>query len=1014
MAAPKENVGHISTKYVETSCEAAMRCSECDGMSDLERFFFFDKLKTHRHRRNLLTRCLCEYHCSSKWQFYLWSKIIEAENPDKADFLKMMFALGKSSVDLSAFNLYVGCMSQWDFFETCRVPQTLPEFASQTMLSRPCKTSTVSWEKTMLKLHEAFEVETLSGEALLRGMLACRVLILIEVTEKTPVLRMTERGRQLLCQVLPCNLVTNSKVWPASGLCFYPIFRWIQHKGYISQAEQQFIQKHETTLNQIGHRFASVTVSSPNSITIDLEPLDGSYDHTRTIISTFDLERNSFPVTVENGRGTKDSLFLSMTPMLGQIMLILKMTYAYLDNNNNGDLHRELLIACLLCVLKSGVKQMNSLKLHMLNQDYEENMKQVQKTKPGTVRPPLIACDYRTSAGQRRRERGDQMKICFPSEKQTIKTFVANLRRCEGLHSTRPKRPKRPESLFKDACDEVVETLSRSKFENFDIVMSSVPKQMAQMASLPSPSPEPSTSGNVRTKRKRIIDSDDEGDDVIEVTPTRELARKPKVPKRRRDIDSGDDIETESVALSQPRMEHIIRPPVTIPVAAVAGARKEQIVLESKKPAESPSESGHEDAQNDDDDDDGDDDDDNDDDDNDDDDDDDDDDDNDDDDDYKGDQDGSESDDDSGGEEGEKRRYSSPLNTPMTDTSAIQLANSNETGTKTSTSETTRPVAPPLTIQLTVDQCDVTLDGATISQTVEQVVAKEGPMASSMIEKDTPMFPVPPLTLRSTQSADHPVVDDSVSDLFNGELCNNIGLDDDDDYDVTHADKSLYLGSPQGPIASELISRGQSVQGPGTMTVGPMNYDTAMRGKCLVRLLREVGELTEVVPEVKVVSTSNGEFAFKIYTDLDKLYTLGTYPLDWIQLKNCAQIGRTIFMVAALQSLDSSDLSKFEISADNKLAWFPPVKGRLETEIHPLEVLQSSSLLGHQLRKTVRQDENFGAWAKAITEKKRPLVESIVRQSNLATRDLGKTIDLDYFGRFFQKLSNALPWIDQY
>ena len=149
-----------------------------------------------------------------------------------------------------------------------------------------------------------------------------------------------------------------------------------------------------------------------------------------------------------------------------------------------------------------------------------------------------------------------------------------------------------------------METLSRSKIENFDIVMSSVPKQMGPMASLPSLSPEPSIPGNVLTKRKRIIDSDDDdGDDTIEVTPTRKLAREPKVPKtkRRRDIDSDDDIETESVALSQPRMEQIIRRPVTIPVAAVAGARKEQIVLENKKPTESPSASGHEDAQNDDD-----------------------------------------------------------------------------------------------------------------------------------------------------------------------------------------------------------------------------------------------------------------------------------------------------------------------------------------------------------------------------------------------------------------------------
>ena len=73
----------------------------------------------------------------------------------------------------------------------------------------------------------------------------------------------------------------------------------------------------------------------------------------------------------------EDTLFLSMTPYLEQIMLMLKMTYAYLDNNNNGDLHRELLLACLLCVMKNCVRKMNSLTLDVLNEDYEENMKQI-------------------------------------------------------------------------------------------------------------------------------------------------------------------------------------------------------------------------------------------------------------------------------------------------------------------------------------------------------------------------------------------------------------------------------------------------------------------------------------------------------------------------------------------------------------------------------------------------------------------------------------------------------------
>ena len=165
-------------------------------------------------------------------------------------------------------------------------------------------------------------------------------------------------------------------------------------------------------------------------------------------------------------------------------------------------------------------------------------------------------------------------------------------------------------------------------------------------------------------------------------------------------------------------------------MVAVAGARKEQIVLENKKgmPTESPNASGCEDAEDDDDD-------------------------------YESDQDGSESDDDSG-EEGEKGRYTSLLNTPMTDMSAIQVANSNETGMASSTSETAHPI-PPLTMQLTGDQPDAPLDDATISsQTVEQVVAREAPMASSMIETNT-LFSVPPLTLQPTQSAENPV-DDSV------------------------------------------------------------------------------------------------------------------------------------------------------------------------------------------------------------------------------------------------------------
>ena len=99
-------------------------------------------------------------------------------------------------------------------------------------------------------------------------------------------------------------------------------------------------------------------------------------------------------------------------------------------------------------------------------------MKEIQRMHPGTVRPPLIACDYHTLVEKRKRKKGDQMKISFPSEKQTIKTFVANLHRCKGC----------------------------------------ILKGQRHISKMPSPSRQPSIPRNVGRKRKRIIDSDDEGD----------------------------------------------------------------------------------------------------------------------------------------------------------------------------------------------------------------------------------------------------------------------------------------------------------------------------------------------------------------------------------------------------------------------------------------------------------------------------------------------------------------------
>ena len=82
------------------------------------------------------------------------------------------------------------------------------------------------------------------------------------------------------------------------------------------------------TLNQHGHHLVSVTASSPNSITVGLKPLHGGHDHPTTVVSTFGLQRNSFPMTVDSGQGAEgmgeNTLFLSMTPKLRQIMLMFE------------------------------------------------------------------------------------------------------------------------------------------------------------------------------------------------------------------------------------------------------------------------------------------------------------------------------------------------------------------------------------------------------------------------------------------------------------------------------------------------------------------------------------------------------------------------------------------------------------------------------------------------------------------------------------------------------------------
>ena len=104
--------------------------------------------------------------------------------------------------------------------------------------------------------------------------------------------------------------------------------------------------------------------------------------------------------------------------------------------------------------------------------------------------------------------------------------------------------------------------------------------------------------------------------------------------------------------------------------------------------------------------------------------------------------------------------------------------------------------------------------------------------------------------------------------------------------------------------------------------------------------------------------------------DVNKLYTLNTSPFNCFKLKNSAKIGQTILVVAALQSLDSNYLGKFEISPNNKIASFSSSTSCFKTAaIHPPELLQSSPVPGAPLRKTVREDEHLVSGLKSLQKR---------------------------------------------
>ena len=189
-----------------------------------------------------------------------------------------------------------------------------------------------------------------------------------------------------------------------------------------------------------------------------------------------------------------------------------------------------------------------------------EHMAAARKLKPGTVVPPMAACNYRTVEGQlkhrKKRTNHGCIKIHRSTEKQTIKMFVDSCRQCENLHLK-----TNDSSEFGAACDTVVTSLMEKGVMNFEISLEMIPRQMSSI--------QPSSSSEiVGMKRKCIVlmrDDDDDGD-VVEtsILPGRSSASPTARPG--------------STLTMQPMLSQR-----AIPITVAIPSKKEKVVLQSTR-----------------------------------------------------------------------------------------------------------------------------------------------------------------------------------------------------------------------------------------------------------------------------------------------------------------------------------------------------------------------------------------------------------------------------------------------
>ena len=117
MALSKEKQEDFPLQVVENCACLAMRCRDADQMSDLYRVFFLHRIESITKRVKLLVKCLCEYHSTSSFMYYIFSRLTTPDASNKNLLLKFMLTLGGSSVNLSAFNLNIASSSELSFLK---------------------------------------------------------------------------------------------------------------------------------------------------------------------------------------------------------------------------------------------------------------------------------------------------------------------------------------------------------------------------------------------------------------------------------------------------------------------------------------------------------------------------------------------------------------------------------------------------------------------------------------------------------------------------------------------------------------------------------------------------------------------------------------------------------------------------------------------------------------------------------------------------------------------------------